>query len=106
MENRIACKFVKRDVCSLDSLKDTFAYQMKVKLLKNEPLTREEKNRLTQQILNTGYIRHMGWHFSFRKFYKVFVIKQHGQWYEHYGIDKTALRNAIYGTIDKIVEVN
>ena len=47
----------------------------------------------------------MGWQYDFRNSLKNYVVKQYGHWSEYWAPDKTSLRKAIYGRIDKIVEV-
>ena len=47
--------------------------------------------------------RLMGWayHFDMPKF----LVNQHGQWQEYYAPNKTALRAALYGRVDKIIKL-
>ena len=45
------------------------------------------------------------WKLHFRNSLKNYVVKQYGRWSEYWAPDKTSLRTAIYGRIDKIVEV-
>ncbi len=51
-----------------------------------------------------GVYRLRGWEFNFRPYMKRFVVRQYGTWQEYYAPNKTALRNSIYGEIQKIVE--
>lgn len=98
-------KFVSWDVPALENYKDIFPYRMAEKYNKNIKLTREEKNKLANSISRDGCIQLMGWQYDFRNSLKNYVVKQYGRWSEYWAPDKTSLRKAIYGRIDKIVEV-
>jgi len=56
-------------------------------------------------ILNDGIERFMGWCLDFRPFLNLYYVKQHGQISEVYAPNKTAARNAFYGTVDRITEI-
>lgn len=56
-------------------------------------------------LLSHGYIKILGYLYSFKDELKQYVVKQYGQWQEYYAPNKTLLRQNIYGKIDKIVEV-
>lgn len=105
----IATKFVKWDVQPLENLKDCKVYILRQKVNDNIKLTREEKNWITYQANHNTYFRSgipvMGWCFDFSDILKTFVVKQYDNWTEYKAIDKTALRNMIFGRIDKIIEV-
>lgn len=57
-------------------------------------------------LIRYGYYRLMGYQYNFRPHLKKFLYKQYGDWQEAYAPNKTALRKAVYGRIDKIVELN
>ena len=46
----------------------------------------------------------MGWAFDFSEVLKRFVVKQYGDWYEVWAVDKMAVRAMTYGRIEAIVE--
>jgi len=52
-----------------------------------------------------GVYKLLGWKFDFRPIMKKFVVKQYGSWQEYWAPNKSLLRNSIYGSIDKILEV-
>lgn len=56
-------------------------------------------------LIRTGCIRSGGWCFNFTMDLRHFVFKQYGQWSEGYAPNKTLLRKAVHGHIDKIVEI-
>lgn len=109
MEN-IAWKFVKWDVPSLETLKDTKVYQIKEKVVNKIPLNKEEKDWVVQKTLDNAYYRRMGvvclqgWAFDFSSAMKTFLVEQYGQWTEYKSFDKTSLRKNLYGRIEIIVE--
>lgn len=47
----------------------------------------------------------MGYCYDFRKELKKYVVKQYGNWYEYFAPNKTLLRKALCGRIEKIVEI-
>ena len=57
-------------------------------------------------LINTGYYKHMGYRFDFTPYLKKYLYKQYGQWSEAFAPNKTTLRKVIYGTIEKIIELN
>lgn len=81
----IAYKFVKWDISPLKELADSKPYKLRVKVINNETLTREEKNYITEHVNCNSYSKSgiplQGWLFSF----------------------STALRKHIYGHVDKII---
>ena len=105
----IATKFVSWDVQPLESLQETNAYKLRVKVINGEKLNREEKDWVTEQVNHNTYFRNSiplgGWRFDFSDILKTFVVRQYNQWTEYKATDKTALRGMLYGRIDKIVEV-
>jgi hypothetical protein len=57
------------------------------------------------ELLRSGILRQMGYRFDFKPHMKNYLYKQYGTWTEVYAPNKTALRKAIYGTIDRIIEI-
>lgn len=47
----------------------------------------------------------MGWNYDFTAHLKHYVYKQYDQWFEAYAPNKTALRRAIHGRIQKIISI-
>ena len=72
-------------------------------------LNRAEKNYITEAVSKNGYSRHgiplLGWMYDFSPVLKRYLLKQYGQWYELYAVDKTALRYTVCGRICEIVEI-
>ena len=107
----IATKFVSWDVQPLESLKETKAYKLRVKVINGEKLNRDEKDWITEQVNHNSYFKNSipleGWRFDFSDVLKTFVVKQYNQnqWTEYKATDKSALRSMLYGRIDKILEV-
>ena len=105
----IATKFVSWDVQPLESLQETNAYKLRVKVINGEKLNRDEKDWVTEQVNHNTYFRNSiplgGWRFDFSDILKTFVVRQYNQWTEYKATDKTALRSMLYGRIDKILEV-
>ena len=105
----IAYKFVKHDISPLDGLKGAKVYDLKVKCMKGERLTREEKNWLAEKLSTSMYgrtaIALMGWMFSFYNYTNRYLVRQYGQWTEYYAPDRTSLRKALYGRIQEIHEL-
>ena len=93
----------------LEALKDSKVYNIRLKVLNNEPLTREEKNWITKEVNNNSYFRNAiplyGWRFDFSKVLRPFVVRQYGRWSEHYAVDKTAIRKTFFGRVEKILEI-
>ena len=54
-------------------------------------------------LMRYGCYKLGGWAYYFDM--PKFLVKQHGQWSEYFAPNKTALRNAIYGRIEKIVAI-
>ena len=99
MENTtIAYKFVNHDVSALETLKDSFPYRMKVKLMKGEELTREEKNMLANKLAVSGKhsLKLMGWCFSFYDLLNEYWVEfTYGSIQRYYAPDKTSLSNCL-----------
>jgi len=58
-----------------------------------------------QQLISSGCITSGGWCFNFTMDLRHFVFKQYNHWSESYAPNKTMLRKAVHGRIDKIVEI-
>tara|TARA_R110002167_G_scaffold325017_2_gene531138 strand:- start:324 stop:659 length:336 start_codon:yes stop_codon:yes gene_type:complete len=54
-------------------------------------------------LLNSGSYKYMGWSYDFTPYMNRYIYKQHGQWFEVYAPNKTMLRKAVYGVVDKII---
>lgn len=110
MEAKIATRFVKWTATSLESLRECKVYKLRVKVNNGEKLDREEKNWITKNVnLNSLFesaIPLQGWRFDFSDILRTFLVKQEGRWAEYKAIDKTALRNLLYGRIERIVEID
>ena len=106
----IAIKFVEWDVPELESLKNSKVYELKEKVIANEPLSREEKDWITDKANNNSYFKKgiplSGYYFNFSDVLKTYIVKQYGSYQEYTAIDKTSLRAMLIGKIDKIIEVN
>ena len=108
MEKPIATKFVKWEIPPLETLADTRTYRLREKLNRGEKPTREEKDFLAREIPNTYFKQAIplhGYRFDFSDVLHGYVIKQYKSWYERYAPDRTSLRKAVYGRIDKILEM-
>lgn len=70
------------------------------------PLTREEKNRITEGgIFSGGVIRLYGWAFDFSADLRRYLVRLSGYgWNEYRSFDKTAIRACLSGVLE-IVEV-
>lgn len=106
---QIAMKFVQWDVPELEKLQDSKVYRLRERLDNGDRLSREEKNWLTRNVLECTHFKKgialMGYHFDFSDILKRYFVKQYGYITEYYAIDKTALRAALYGRIEDIIEV-
>lgn len=56
-------------------------------------------------LMRFGVFKLMGYKYDFRSYLKKYLYKQYGNWIEVYAPNKTYLRKAVYGKIDKIVEL-
>ena len=103
----IAVKVVSWDVSPLDTLKNSRAYMLR-ETNGNGKMDRTEKNWLAENIKNNSYFRTsiplMGYRFDFADVLRKYLVNQYGQWSEDDAPDKTSLRNALYGTINKIIK--
>jgi hypothetical protein len=105
--NQIAFKFIDWDVRPLEELKDSRPFELRLKILDGQELTREDKNYITENVNCNNYSKSgiplQGWLFSFKKILNSYLVKQYGSWQEYNAIDKTSLRKFIGGKIDKII---
>lgn len=109
MDKRIACKFVTWDVAPLETFKNTLAYKVKEKLINKEKITRDEKNNLISSIgfnVRNGQYKQGGWLFDFNAYLKTYLVKQYDRWEDYKAFDKTSLKTILYGTIQRIVEID
>ena len=91
----IAKKFVQWEVPALETLQNSRAYKLRESLNNGGKLSREDKNWITRE----------GYYFNFSDVLKRYFVKQYGHIFECYAVDKTALRSALYGRIETIVEL-
>ncbi len=105
----IATKFVNWGVRPLEDLQDTKAYILRTRLNDNGRLNREEKNWITKMVNDNAYFKFaipvFGWMFDFSDVLNTYLVSQYGRWQEYKAVDKTALRNILFGKIDKIVKL-
>ena len=108
-EQVVATKFVKWDVPSLENLRESKVYLLRVKLNRGERMSREEKNWLCEAVNSNTYFRTavplQGWRFDFFDVLKKYLVNQYGHWAEYYAPDRTSLRAYLYGCINQIVEI-
>ena len=108
-EQVLATKFVQWDVPSLDNLRESKVYLLRVKLNRGEVMSREEKDWLCEAVNSNTYFRTAvplrGWRFDFFDVLKKYLVNQYGQWSEYYAPDRTSLRKYLYGRINQIVEI-
>ena len=85
-------------------------YLIREKLNNKVKLTRDEKNYITKNCYNNSFFKNgvplMGWKIDFSDVLKTYVYKQYDRWYEIKAIDKTSIRECVFGTISKIVQVD
>lgn len=109
MDKRIAYKYVTWETAPLEVFKNSFVYKVKEKLINKKKLTRTEKDNLissTQFNFRNGTYKQAGWLFDFNNYLKTYLVKQYGYWEEYKAFDKTSLKTILYGTIQKIVEID
>ena len=108
-EQVVATKFVQWDVPSLENLRESKVYLLRVKLNRGERMSREEKNWLCEAVNSNTYFRTavplQGWRFDFFDVLKKYLVNQYGHWAEYYAPDRTSLRAYLYGCINQIVEI-
>lgn len=105
----IAVKFVSWDIPALDTLQNSKAYALRVKLKNGGTMDRAEKNWLAENVKNNCYFRTavplQGYRFDFSDVLHKYLVNQYGSWQEYHAPDKTSLKAAIYGRINQIVEI-
>lgn len=103
----VAFKFY-QGACAEEQIKPSKAYQLKLRLMNGEKLSRTEKNWITEQInanISSSFgIYVSGWYIGFREYLKGFYVTQYGHTVIRYGFDKTAIRKCTYGRIDRLDE--
>ena len=108
-EQVVATKFVQWDIPSLENLRESKVYLLRVKLNRGERMSREEKNWLCEAVNSNTYFRTavplQGWRFDFFDVLKKYLVNQYGHWAEYYAPDRTSLRVYLYGCINQIVEI-
>ena len=110
MVTPIATRFVDWDIPELSTLQDSKVYKLRVQLNEGTPMSRQQKNWLTDSVNSNTYFKSavplQGWMFDFSDILRTYIVKQYGHWAEYKATDKTALRSFLYGRIDSIVELN
>lgn len=110
IQNTIAYKFVDWDVDSLETLKTTEVYQLKVKLLAGKKLNRQEKDRLYMMLHRNSYstrsVPLLGWMFNFEPWLnRYWVDYGYGGITEVFAPDKMSIRHEWHGRINKIIKI-
>lgn len=109
MMTTIATRFVTWDIPELQTLKDSKVYKSRSQLNEGKPMSREQKNWLTNSVNSNAYFKRSvplsGYRFDFSDVLKRYIVKQYGHLAEYYAVDKTALRTILCGRIDEIIEV-
>lgn len=107
--NRIAHKFVKWEVPELATLVESKVYRLREKLNNGVKLDRNEKNWITENVNQNSYFKNaipfQGYCFDFSDVLKTYLVKQYGSYQEYRAMDKTSLQAAVYGKIDRIIEI-
>lgn len=57
------------------------------------------------EVSRNGRAKVMGYSYDLTPLLKSYVVKQYDRWQQYYAPNKTLLRRALYGTIQKIVEI-
>ena len=109
MMTPIATRFVDWDIPELSTLQDSKVYKLRVQLNEGTPMSRQQKNWLTDSVNSNTYFKRavplMGYRFDFSDILKRYFVKQYGHIAEYYAVDKTALRTFLCGRIDEIIEI-
>lgn len=104
MMTPIATRFVDWDILELSTLQDSKVYQLRVQLNEGTPMSRQQKNWLTDSVNSNTYFKRaiplMGYRFDFSDILKRYFVKQYGHIAEYYAVDKTALRTFLCGRIE------
>ena len=97
----IATRFVDWDIPELSTLQDSKVYQLRVQLNEGTPMSRQQKNWLTDSVNSNTYFKSavplQGWRFDFSDVLRTFLVCQYGRWTEYKATDKTGLRRYLYG---------
>lgn len=108
MMTPIATRFVDWDIPELSTLQDSKVYQLRVQLNESTPMSRQQKNWLTDSVNSNTYFKRavplMGYCFDFSDMLKCYFVKQYGHIAKYYAVDKTALRTFLCGRIDEIID--
>lgn len=56
-------------------------------------------------VSHSGQYKLMGYSYNLRPFLSKILVKQYGEWFEYWAPNKTILRNALYGKIDKMIYI-
>lgn len=97
-----AYRFVQWEVPALDTLKKSREYILAMKWEHaRSTLTRAEKDEIADWYINKRYVRLGGWAFLFPEM-PTFYVEQYDSVRIVCAPDKTAVRNALYGRIDRI----
>lgn len=95
-----------KEFCCIESSK---AYLLRLKLDNGKPMTRAEKDWLTQAVNSNSYFKQavpvLGWRIPFNDILRKYWVKQNDHISEYYAVDKTSLRAYLYGRIDSIIEI-
>lgn len=105
----IATKFVRWDVPDLAALQGSKVYQLRMQLNAGIPMTRQQKDWLTDKVNSNTYFKRsvplMGYRFDFSDVLRRYFVKQYGHLAEYYAVDKTSLRTFLFGRIEEIIEI-
>lgn len=105
----IAVKFVSWEVPALETLENSKAYDLRMKLNNGGTMDRAEKNWLAENVKSNSYFRTavplQGYRFDFSDVLHKYLVCQYGSWQEYHAPDKISLRATIYGRINQIVEI-
>lgn len=110
METVIAYPFVSHEIPALETLIGSFPYEMKTKLVHGQELTREEKNKLFNQLHTSSYGKYRiplhGYMFDYSRWLKRYFVEfTYGDIEKFYALDKTSIR-ANLSNVKRIVEVS
>ena len=82
MVTPIATRFVDWDIPELSTLQDSKVYQLRVQLNEGTPMSRQQKNWLTDSVNSNTYFKRavplMGYRFDFSDILKRYFVKQYG----------------------------
>lgn len=82
MMTPIATRFVDWDIPELSTFQDSKVYQLRVQLNEGTPMSRQQKNWLTDSVNSNTYFKRavplMGYRFDFSDILKRYFVKQYG----------------------------